>query len=353
MENMSTHFMPILKYRLLPNALPDVDGYHGVISHLGTIDYSTLCELAASGDGNLDAATVQLVMDTLFLKIAEILSERQYRVVLPHATFELAIGGSTDSIDGIPSGKVYVAIRPSAALKNAAAGIALVYDGETGDSPVFSMVETPGLDRSGKGVIVGTRPFRLSGSNLSASGADEGVRVIPAIGDAAVATVIAEDGAGAFITARLAEALPPGQALVELATRCFHTPEGYLQHPSRKVTILADDDPPTPTPTGDEPVVTSGHSSGYGDAGMIDTNADFILEGRNLAGASVKVDWTDEGGNARTQNIPAGEVTAEDEEITLQQGDWLEACTTADGAVLTFTVTTSHGSTTYQATVRA
>ena len=115
-----------------------------------------------------------------------------------------------------------------------------------------------------------------------------------------------------------------------------------------------DPDPePTPTPTGDEPVVTSGHSSGYGDAGMIDPNADFIMEGRNLAGASVKVDWTDEGGNERTLNVPAGEVEAEDESITLQQGDWLEACTTADGAVLTFTVTTSHGSTTYNATVRA
>ena len=113
------------------------------------------------------------------------------------------------------------------------------------------------------------------------------------------------------------------------------------------------DPEPTPTPTGDEPVVTSGHSSGYGDAGMIDPNADFIMEGRNLAGASVKVDWTDEGGNERTQNIPAGETEAEDESITLQQGDWLEACTTLDGAVLTFTVTTSHGSTTYQATVRA
>ena len=103
----------------------------------------------------------------------------------------------------------------------------------------------------------------------------------------------------------------------------------------------------------DAPVVTSGYSSGYGDAGMIDPNADFIMEGHNLAGASVKVDWTDEGGNERTQNIPAGEVEAEDESITLQQGDWLEACTTADGAVLTFTVTTSHGSTTYNATVRA
>ena len=99
--------------------------------------------------------------------------------------------------------------------------------------------------------------------------------------------------------------------------------------------------------------MTSGHSSGYDDAGMIDTNADFIMEGRNLADASVKVDWTDEGGNERTQNIPAGSTLAEDESITLQQGDWLEACTTLDGAVLTFTVTTSHGSTTYQATVRA
>ena len=53
------------------------------------------------------------------------------------------------------------------------------------------------------------------------------------------------------------------------------------------------------------------------------------------------------------EQLPAGETTAEDEAITLQQGDWLEACTTADGAVLTFTVTTSHGSTTYNATVRA
>ena len=122
----------------------------------------------------------------------------------------------------------------------------------------------------------------------------------------------------------------------------------------KPVTILVGDEPdPEPPLTGDEPEVTRGYSSGYSDPGMIDPNADFIMEGCHLGGASVRIDWTDEGGNERNLTVPADEVKAEDETISLQQGDWLEACTTNDGAVLTFTVTTSHGSTTYQATVRA
>ena len=196
-------------------------------------------------------------------------------------------------------------------------------------------------------LIHGQHVFRVAGHKLVLSDSGASAYLTDAQGTV-YPLVIDMVESDQLFRAHTAELLPAGDYRLVVASRGGEA-DGDLQRPFRRVKYLRVVDPPT----GDEPVVTSGHSSGYSDPGMIDPNADFIMGGHNLAGASVRVDWTDEGGNERTQNIPAGETTAEDEEITLQQGDWLEACTTVDGAVLTFTVTTSHGSTTYQATVRA
>ena len=337
-----------LPYSLVPNTLPEVGGYHRVLTHVGSADDDELFKDVADKVPGQTVAGVRATYESLIATVMYYLTRFQYRVSVNGVLFTLAIPGSTESVNGTPEEGIYVAITLPDAIKYVAAAITPTYSSGETDVPEVTSVEDLSSRERGKVKVNGA--FCTVGNNISASGADESIVVTAADGTEALAEVTGEDGYGAFITARFTKALPPGKGKVTLMTHGKRTPEGELRPCVKNVTIV---DATPPTPTGDEPVVTSGHSSGYSDPGMIDPNADFIMGGHNLAGASVRVDWTDEGGNERTQNIPAGETTAEDEEITLQQGDWLEACTTVDGAVLTFTVTTSHGSTTYQATVRA
>ena len=234
-----------LYYSLVPNTLPETDGCHAAVSHVGTVDAETFFARVAKRRAGLDASTAELVLSSVCTTVAEILQERQYRVALGDVSFELAIPGSTDSVDGAMAGPAYVALRPSAAIRNAAADVTPVYSAGDGvRTEVFSVED---LATCSPGEIVSTGAFRLAGSNISASGTDESVAVTAVDGSQTVAVVESEDGAGRFITAHLPSALPAGKGTVTLKTHGKCTPEGELRTLSKSVTVLAGETPPTPT----------------------------------------------------------------------------------------------------------
>ena len=344
------------RHVLVTSSLPEAKGVlMGRYINNGTVDAEGFAGMMAEGRPNMDVPAAKLMLGCFGTCARNCLSGNATRIDLEDFTLEKAIDGSLPSLDS-PLGdenRKYVAVRLGESLRNCLAKEKSTCVSATEAGIRLETVADAERIHESRRAIIGTRQFVLIGGGLSVNGEGESVTVVSNVDGTSVRAVYdSDDGTGQRIIMHLPTALPEGSAKVIMATRGFNADdsETVIELDPFKVTILAGE---APTPTGDEPHITSGHSSGYGDAGMIDPNADFIMEGSNLAGASVKVDWTDEGGNERTQNIPAGEVEAEDESITLQQGDWLEACTTVDGAVITFTVTTSHGSTTYQATVRA
>ena len=235
-----------LGYSLVANTLPETDGYHAVVSHVGSVDKDTFCSRVAARCPGLEASTVELVLSSVCSTAAEFLAERQYRVALGDVTFELAVPGSTDSVDGDVEGPAYVAVRPSKSLRNAAAGVTPVYSGIEGDRTDIFTVEDFATRASN--TIIGTDSFRVVGVNLSAVGDGESAKVTASDGSEAIAEVVDEDGAGRHITARLAESLRPGKGKVTLTTHGWRTPEGELRTLVKSVTILAGEEPTPPEP---------------------------------------------------------------------------------------------------------
>ena len=239
-----------LTYSLVRNTLPGTSGFHRSVTHVGGRDGQTVFGgVAAKLPGQTEAGA-ELVWNSMAETIMEYLVQHQYRVVVNGFTFELAIPGSTVSVNGAPSESAYVAIRSPDSFRNAAAEIRPVSSaGAEADKPRLDSVES--LSARGVGTIAGAEPFRLAGSNISASGEGESVVVTAADGTDSAAVVEREDGLGTSITLRLSAALPPGKGKVVLTTHGKRTPEGELRPLAKSVTILAGD---TPEPTPPEPI---------------------------------------------------------------------------------------------------
>ena len=220
--------------------------------------------------------------------VTEAMTEHLYRASVNGVSFELAIPGSTTSINGEPTEGAYVSISPSSAIRNAAADISLVYSSGEEDAPAIKSVEN--LKSHERSEVEGTAAFRIVGNNITVAADDESLTVVAADGSEAVAEVTGEDGYGMFITARLVAALPPGKGKVVLKTHGKRTPEGELRVLSKSVTILAGDTPPGPVPT-----ITDARSEGLeADHVVADGETVTYVMGENLdsgkSGAEVVVE---------------------------------------------------------------
>ncbi len=238
-------YVPSLRYSLVLNTLPETTGYHYAVSHVDSRDANAIYEYVAANLHGQTVAGARLVWEALVETVKEALAEHLCRVSVSGVTFDLAIPGSTTSVNGMPTEGAYVSITPSAAIRNAAADISLVYYTGEEDVPKLKREENLADHRSGE--IIGTESFRLAGSYLTTAGDDETITVVAANGTEAVAEVIREDGYGMFVDARLSAALPAGKGKVVLKTHGKRTPEGELRTLVKSVTILTGEEPP-PTP---------------------------------------------------------------------------------------------------------
>ena len=267
-----------MTYSLVPNTLPGTSGYHRALSHIDSKDGSTLFANVASKLPGQTAAGVELVWNSIIESIEENLAKHQYRTVVGGNAFELAIPGSTESVNGAPTEGVYVSVTPSSSLRGAAAGITPTYGAADDDAPTLKQVAR--LQTNVTGQIAAAEPFRLVGNNITAAGDDETIAVIAADGTEAMAEVIREDGYGMFIDARLSTALPPGKSKVVLKTHGKRTPEGELRALSKSVTILAGSAPT------DAPTATSWVSDGMEGEPIDLESSSVTVNGTKLAGAT-------------------------------------------------------------------
>ena len=234
-----------LPYDLVANTLPHSSGYRFVPTHKGSVGGDAFFAGLAERNPGITAATARLIHETKYEVAAEMIARFQYRVVMPHETLELAVPGSTDSINGAPTEPAYVAVRLADDVRTAAADLKPTYVGKQDDGILFRLVED--VDSRETGRIVGTGNFYLAGTGLSASGDGEKVTVTAANGTEAQAEIVEESPLGSRITAHLAAAFPPGKGTITLLTRGMNTPEGELRPLVKLVTILAGETPPTPT----------------------------------------------------------------------------------------------------------
>ena len=333
-----------LYYSLSANTLPETAGYHAAVSHVGTVDAETFFARVAARRSGLDASTAELVLASVCSAAEEILTERQYRIALGDVAFELAIPGSTDSIDGTMPGSAYVAVRPSSAIRNAAVGITPVYSAGDGEKTEVFAVEDATSNKAGE--ISGTGLFRLTGVNISASGDGESLKVSAENGTEAVAEVTEDSGTGRFITAHLPVALPPGKGKVVLLTHGKRTPEGELHSCVKAVTIRAGETPPGPTPA----FTFTGVSTSGGPMGLVNYSQSIQLHGTGLVEeATIEAKPTDSAGEFFA--VPGGFMDFDSDELIrldseVQVGDM----TLWDYLTQTVGISSQHNSVTFRIT---
>ena len=112
-----------LPYDLVANTLPRASGYRFVPTHKGSVNGDAFFAGLAENNPGMSAATARLVHETKCEVVAEMIAKYQYRVVTPHETYELAIPGSTDSVDGVPTEPAYVTVRLADDMRTAAADL--------------------------------------------------------------------------------------------------------------------------------------------------------------------------------------------------------------------------------------
>ena len=279
----------LLKYVLVRNSLPEATApYLGRLVGNGNWDSDAFAARIAAKQPELQPATVRLLFQTLFSVAAEAMAEMPCRVSLGAVTFEPAISGSLPSMDAQlgDENEVYVAVRLSDALRNAAAGVSPVRVSEDALGIRLDNVQDESASANGRGTITGTEPFTLTGLKITGSGDGESVKVVAADGTEAIAVDVADCGTGQRITARLATALPAGRGRIYLTTYGFGALPGHgviTRH--IPVTIAADETPPGPEPT-PSPTITGAKTQGDEDDHINVSGGTLDVTGENLETAT-------------------------------------------------------------------
>ena len=195
-------------------------------------------------------------------------------------------------------------------------------------------------------VIHGQKPFRVAGFNMVMD--DEGAEVYlqNSLGVTFPVTVD-EVASRQLFTAHVAAAVEPGDYRLVVKSR-GGDPEGVLQTTFRKVKYLA-------VAVGAKPEIAEAYSSGMEsdpEHVYVKNDWDYVINGANLANASVAIATTKEDGSALEVEVPADKLTATETKLTIN-GAWITETMTdvsSDDVEVTFTITTPGGTTTHKTT---
>ena len=196
-------------------------------------------------------------------------------------------------------------------------------------------------------LIHGQHVFRVAGYNLVLD--DAGARVyLKGKAGTEHGVVVDEALSKQLFIAHTAELLEGGDYTLWVESRGGDA-EGPLQKDRCRVKYLRVIDPPT----GDEPEIERGYSEGEGHPdGQVFPYYAFILQGVNLAGAAVKIGYTEEG-TYREVDVPDEKLTVTDTVITIASDSVELEDAIAAGGTVTFKATTEHGTATYEAEVQS
>ena len=201
-------------------------------------------------------------------------------------------------------------------------------------------------------LIHGRHAFRVAGFNMVLS--DEGAAAyLQNAPGTTFPLAIDHVTSHQLFTAHTAELLEAGDYKLVVKSRAGDA-AGPMQTSFRRVKYLRVEDP-APAPT-----VERGYSEGMIDeetgtgAGWAYPDRAFILEGANLAGASVGVAYAKSGGQPGGYAVPAASVTAAGDSVTVDAAGLATLFSeTEPGATATFTVTTAGGTADYEAEIMA
>ena len=341
---------PNHSYSRTPNTLPELEGtMRGVYHSRGIVTNDELMRQTAEANPDIGSVDkVKMVVRTMMGKVAGHVAQNR-RVVMSDigVTFALGIGGSLPSLDADPGegNQLYAGIYLNESWRAPFEGIVPELVGPAADKPVAYSVEDERSHRGG--VVVGTDTFHFIGANLSVNAEGECLTLTDSTGATHVA-VVTEMRGGQSVYAHFSEAPAPGKAKLTLLTRGSLTPHGSLWPLTKQVTVLAGD-----APVGPAPEIERGYSEGEGHSdGCVFPYYAFILQGVNLDGAAVKIGYTEEG-TYREVDVPDEKLTVTDTMITIASDSVeLEDAVMSGSATVTFKVTTSGGTATYEAEVQ-
>ncbi len=198
---------------------------------------AALCckDLTASANESEFKLAVRAIAEQVAIEVCENLNTVS---LSPVVTFAPGITGSVESMDApLGDGNGFTVIATShPQLVKAVEGI-VPKMGDSADAPrIDTVADKAG---AGTGVISGTEEFYISGSNISAQNAGEGIELLKADGTAAAAArAVGVNESGICVSGQLGSAPEPGAYTLVLATHGHSTPDAELVKLAKKVKVV-------------------------------------------------------------------------------------------------------------------
>ena len=327
-------------------ATKDVAPYLGTFISKGIVDLTALAEQVSALSG-LPAIQIEAILRGAIDEFVKLQKEGAVRINFDGGYICMVIKGRFDSLDAAFDPKknsIELVWYLSDEIRNSLANeVPKIVSDETSTKIRLDNVADEETPRPYQ-VIHGTKPFKCTGINLVTD--DEGAAVYledergtqhPCIVDAVVSKQ--------EFTAHVAAAVEPGDYRLVVKSR-GGDPEGVLQTTFRKVKYLA-------VAVGTKPEIAEAYSSGMEsdpEHVYVKNGWDYVMNGANLANASVAIATTKEDGSALEVEVPADKLTATETKLTIN-GPWLTETMTdvsSDDVEVTFTITTPAGTTTHK-----
>ena len=310
-----------------------------------TVDIEKLCEQTAAQSG-LTAIQVRAILEGSFDAIAELEKEGLVIVHLDGLTVMAVITGSFPTSDAPFDGErnaLELAIRLDDDIR-------LAFVNETAQMVTDATMARVRIDNvmdldapRPMNIIHGVKPFRVAGFNMVMD--DEGAEAYLQNSIGVTFPVTVDEVASTQLFTAHVAAVEPGDYRLVVKSR-GGDPEGVLQTTFRKVKYLA-------VAVGAKPEIAEAYSSGMEsdpEHMYVKNDWDYVINGANLANASVAIATTKEDGSALEVEVPADKVTATETKLTIN-GAWLTETMTdvsSDDVEVTFTITTPGGITTHK-----
>jgi len=275
-------------YTTVANAMPasrDAAPYLGQTHVGGSYNQDDVARrIAASKGCQFGVEEIKRVWNAVGNYLLDRMPEELCAFDIGFARVRPAIGGSFPSMDApfdAERNRVYVAVTPSDAIRDAVAGSSPVREGEAGDEPEVGNVTWDGVASQ---TIKSGEPFQIYGNALTLNVGDESaeLRLPGGAGTVEVTVSAVAEGNWQRLNGSLAHAVEPCEgAKLVVKTHGYDPESGLKVVKSKPLTVLAGGTPPA-----DPPVATSYESEGMEGEPVTLNGGSVKVNGTNLAGAT-------------------------------------------------------------------
>ena len=340
-------------YATFPNAMPasqDAAPRLGRAYATGTASQRDVYECMKELGYQMGEAEAARVWNAIGLMLKDRMPEDGRAYDLGFVRFFPALTGTFDSADAPfdPSrNRLYVAAAPSAEIRDAQIDGTPTRIGEMADNEarIDNVTWGDGTDRN---TLKNGETFVVCGPGLSVGLGGEHAELALPDGSAIQVELSppeTDEGLNQRLSGRLLQPVEACDgAVLRVWTHGFSRDAPLVMVASRRLTVLAGEEPPVPV---NPPHITSGHSESHADDGKCYADGSgFVLEGDNLEGAIVTIAGSANQGETWSyeETIPAEKVNFDADMLTID-GDWLDTWYNHMdvGELVKFTVETTQG----------